>query len=494
MRNFLLSILSAVLLSCGWLGFSGLPLLVAFVPLFFVERRFVGWSMLTLALWSGATTWWIAMVPGGWPGAVFSVAITTTLFGAVFWVFSLIRGRERWVFLVAAWVAAEWLYTIGELSFPWLTLGNGLANDVWAVQWYEWTGVFGGSVWILASNILIYKALRHWATWTVVAVPVVVSLLIYFTYNERGDERTLTVVQPNFFAWEKFGYVPQDAQIDTMLRLASLAPKDVDYIVYPETAVDAQMEESRISENPVVERFGGFLAKEYPDSKIVLGATTLRFYRQGERISHTARQTREGMFYDFYNSALALDSTRNVEIHHKTKLVVGVERMPFRGKIKALDRLMVDLGGTSNNLGTDSVANVFWGEVGAAICWEAVFGEYFAEFVRNGATLMTVISNDSWWGDTRGHKQLFAYSRLRAIETRRSIARSAATGTSGFIDQRGRVISKTGWNERAAPTATLHTSSRMTLYTRFGDYIARISVLLMILSVLYGVAMKFRRR
>ncbi len=227
---------------------------------------------------------------------------------------------------------------------------------------------------------------------------------------------------------------------------------------------------------------------------MVLGATTVRFYLTGERISHTARQSRGGMFYDYYNSALLIDTTEQVEVHHKTKLVVGVERMPFSGKWKLLDKLMVDLGGTSNNLGTDSVATVFRGGVGAVICWEAVFGEYFAEFVRNGATLMAVASNDSWWGDTRGHKQLFAFSRLRAIETRRAIFRSANTGTSGFIDQRGGVIAKTGWDETTAITATLRTNSHMTFYTRYGDYIARIAVLTFLLTVLYYIALRFKRR
>ena len=106
---------------------------------------------------------------------------------------------------------------------------------------------------------------------------------------------------------------------------------------------------------------------------------------------------------------------------------------------------------------------------GPAICYEAVYGEYFTEFVRNGAQVMCVISNDGWWRDTPGHRYLFAYSRLRAVENRRSIARSANTGISGFIDQRGDVLQKLGWDQRGALTDSLSLNDRMTFYTRYGD-------------------------
>ncbi len=507
MRNFLLTLLSAAMLSCGWLGVSGLPLLVALVPLLLVIERqdcfwhTMGFVALALGLWSGVTTWWIAMVPGGWPGAVLSVIITVVLFGGVFALYWLVKRRFpqlAFVVLVSGWIAAELLYTVGELNFPWLVLGNGFANDVKAVQWYEITGVFGGTLWVWACNILIFNVLRRQTRWSVAAVvvlvPLAVSLVRYYTYRERGEERVAMVVQPDFFAWQKFGAVDEQTQIDTMLRLSARAPADVDIFVYPETALDMQFQEDHLADDPVIEQFRALLRQKYPGAKMVMGATTMRFYRPGERISHTARETLHDVFYDFYNSALLIDTASTVEVHHKTKLVVGVERMPFRGKFKLLDKLMVDLGGTSNNLGTDSVATVFRGDIGAAICWEAVFGEYFAEFVGRGATLMTVVSNDSWWGDTRGYRQLFAFSRLRAVETRRAIARSANTGTSGFIDQRGNALAQTNWNETMAITATLRTNDRITPYTRWGDFVARIATLLFGLSILYYVALLFRRR
>ena len=107
---------------------------------------------------------------------------------------------------------------------------------------------------------------------------------------------------------------------------------------------------------------------------------------------------------------------------------------------------------------------------------------------------MCVISNDGWWRDTPGHRYLFAYSRLRAVENRRSIARSANTGISGFIDQRGDVLQKLGWDQRGALTDSLSLNDRMTFYTRYGDVIGRVSNYVFVLGLLYFMAYRFRRK
>ena len=93
--------------------------------------------------------------------------------------------------LVAGWIATEYWYTVGEFSFPWLLLGNGFANDTWAVQWYEYTGIFGGTLWVLVCNLLFFEAwlhrrsVRHWVRAALaVVVPAAVSLAIYACWEE----------------------------------------------------------------------------------------------------------------------------------------------------------------------------------------------------------------------------------------------------------------------------------------------------------------------
>ena len=106
-----------------------------------------------------------------------------------------------------------------------------------------------------------------------------------------------------------------------------------------------------------------------------------------------------------------------------------------------------------------------------------------------------MISNDGWWGNTPGHKRLFDFCRLRAIETRRAIARSANTGISGFISPRGDVVGdRLEWDEQGILTAEVELRDEQTIYTRYGDWVARISCFIAILSLLYYVAYRVRRR
>jgi apolipoprotein N-acyltransferase len=203
------------------------------------------------------------------------------------------------------------------------------------------------------------------------------------------------------------------------------------------------------------------------------------------------------MRYDVYNTALEFAPQGEFDVRHKIKLVVGAEKVPYPRLMSLISGLIVELGGSSGQLGVDPAPKNFGSEqlpIGVAICYESVYGEFYSEFVRQGAKVMSVITNDGWWGKTNGHRQHFSYSRLRAIETRRSVVRSANTGISGFISPRGQVISSLGWDERGVLTAEVPVESRLTLYTRLGDYVARLSCYLLLLCALYYVAYRVRRR
>jgi apolipoprotein N-acyltransferase len=146
----------------------------------------------------------------------------------------------------------------------------------------------------------------------------------------------------------------------------------------------------------------------------------------------------------------------------------------------------LDLGGTVGTLQKDSEARVLSFDnhkVAPLICYESVFGEYVTEFVKKGADMLFVITNDGWWGDSPGHKQHLEFSKLRAIETRRSVARSANTGISGFINQRGDIIEQSKYWEQTALRNTIKTNDKLTFYVRFGDYLYKIAVFMTALLV-----------
>ena len=510
-RKLLYVIISVALLSVGWLGVSGFTTLVGLVPLLCISAsygpsakdwwRMAGWAALTFVLWNIATVWWVWVAT---PIGPIAATIVSTFWNMVaFMLFHYVSKRASkvlsYTILVAAWVATEFLYTYTEvLSFPWLTLGNAFSREVWAVQWYEFTGVMGGSLWVLLSNVAIYEALQSKqrgaivrAT-AVVVVPIVVSLIIYATYEPSQQSVKVSVVQPNVDCYEEKFVDSAQKQMDNLLSLVSQAPSDSEIIALPETALPVQLDAENPNASPMVVQLHRTLDKMESQAMFVTGASTYKIYRDDEVPSVTARRSFE-FYYDNYNSAIALRTLEESVVHHKMRLVVGVEAMPFPGLIKKF----VDLGGVAGQLGRNDKATVFTSgdlTTAAAICYEGLYGEWFARFVREGSKVMLVLSNDGWWGDTPGYKRLFDFCRLRAIESRRAIGRSANTGISGFITPRGDVGQTLGWDEQGVLTSEIEVREDTTLYVRYGDWVGRLALFVTVLGMLYYSAYRVRRK
>lgn len=517
-KRLLAVIVSILLLSAGWLGLSGVTLFVAFVPLLWLVAtydgsmrswwRIFGWALLAFVGWNAVTVWWIWNAT---PVGPFAATLASTFLNMLaFMTFVTIEKHAPrplgYVALVAAWIATEYWYTIGEFSFPWLILGNGFSNDIKFVQWYEYTGVFGGSLWVLLANILVYEALRRRSrrmgllSAATVVLPALLSVVIYVVRGSGDDlnrKVKIAVVQPNVDCYDKF-HTDSGWQIDNLLSLASTLPSDVDFILMPETAIIPSMDESRIGNYAVVRRFADSIRARFPRATVISGAETHLFYDEGSK-SATARRNARGNWYDSFNSAVKFTSNGVEGIYHKSRLVIGVEKMPSSWLFDLFEFLIIDLGGTTGQLGINDKADVFTGSdstrIGPSICWEAVYGDFYGGFVREGAQVMGVVSNDGWWGNTPGHKRLFAFCRLRAVEHRRAIARSANTGISGFISARGDVIgTPMKWEARGVMVAKLPLRDEMTFYTRHGDYIGRISVYVLLLTVLSFAVYRVKRR
>ena len=314
--------------------------------------------------------------------------------------------------------------------------------------------------------------------------------------------KAVTAIQPNIEPYTEKFTLPQQEQDSIILALAASSPVDADFIIAPETAVDDNIWENRIGSSAAVARYLAFIRNERPEAQFITGATTLKLYRSEREKTFSARPLGDGRWYDVYNSALAIDSAGGIAVHHKAKLVIGVEMMPFMELLAPFTDFIVDLGGTTGRLGTDNYYRIFRLQrdgreirTAAPICYESVYGEHFATFARHGAELLFVITNDGWWRDTAIHRQHFSFSRLRAIEHRRAVARSANTGISGFINARGDVVGPTlGWARRGVLTAPVALSDELTVYTRYGDYLGRIAQYVMLLCLLYYVAYRVKRR
>jgi len=516
------SLASGLLLIPAWYEWGhGLMALIALVPLFFVEDyldnhkkdyRFVKafqFGFIAFIIWNAGTTWWI--YNASFVGMLMAVLVNTLLMSSVFWLFHICKRKLGsglgYFALIIFWISYEHIYINGEISWPWLTLGHAFAFNVPFIQWYDATGVLGGSLWILLSNILIYlfikktilPAYRMKLRGTgilalfVILVPVLISLIKYFSYEEKEWPYDIVVIQPNIDPYQKFVSIPSVEQTAIQLNLAdSLGDENVDYFVAPETSINNNIWLSQIDYIPDIRLVKKF-TRDYPGAKYVVGIISYKRYGKNERPTPTSRPLPgTSDFYDSFNSAIQIDSTGHIPVYHKSKLVVGVEKMPYAKYLKFLKKLTLRLGGTFRAHGTQDFRENFYSpqdSVGIApvICWESVFGEFVADYIKNGANMIFVVTNDGWWGDTPGYRQHNSISCIRAIETRRSIARSANTGISSFINQRGDVEKKLTWWVRGAIRHTINANDKITFYAKHGDYIGRISRFLSLLVILYTI-------
>lgn len=251
-----------------------------------------------------------------------------------------------------------------------------------------------------------------------------------------------------------------------------------------------------MDQNAEINKFYTFL-QNYPDAKFIVGVMSYKRYEKGDSLSSTAKVLpNTEYYYDSYNTALQLDNTRKIQMYHKSRLVTGAEWMPAFNRYKIMRKLAVNLGGITRSHGIQPERGVLVSpqdglKVAPVICWESIFGEYVTKYVKNkGAELIFIITNDGWWKDTPGYRQHNSFAHLRAIETRRSIARSANTGITCLINQRGEELQRIGWWERSAIKGNLNANDHLTFYVKHGNFIARIAAFMSVLLVLYAFVRK----
>ncbi len=514
------SIIGAILLTLSWQPYGLVfPVFFGFVPLLWLEYQLrmqnknglwvFAYGYLTFLLWNLGTTWWVWNASA--EGAMMAFILNSLLMSLPFMLYHRFQSRmpvqqaqQVFIFL---WIAFEYAHYNWEGTYPWLSLGNVFSSMPGMVQWYEYTGVIGGTIWVLFVNIRIFRYLLEWNNRSVmmryskglnllffyVFAPIFLSWYIESDVKIHGKNLQVVVVQPNIDPYnQKFDGMTPVEQTRKMLSLAERAIDSTTQLVcFPETAIVGSLNEEELLNNTSVLLIKQFLYA-HPQLVVLTGADTYRFYKDGNYTSPTAREYNKELFYDAYNTALLIDQTDNIQIYHKSKLVPGVERLPYANSIGFIKQLTIDLGGTSGSLGFDPFSKSFYinkkvlGDLKVApvICYESVFGEYVGTYIQQGANLIGIITNDGWWGNTPGYKQHFDYARLRAIETRRYVARSANTGISGFIDPKGNVISKSEWWQEAVLKETVILNTDETFYVMYGDFLGKTGLMLSVLYLL----------
>lgn len=508
MRKLKLSIISGLLLAFSWPEIGFFPLIIiAFIPLFIFEseisqsnlknkgRVIFGYSFLTFFIFNIATTYWIWHATIG--GAFFAFIVNAFLMASVFWLFykskSILGDRLGYVSFIVFWISMEYLHLNWDLAWPWLILGNVFSNAPSLVQWYEFTGVLGGSVFVFLLNLSIYKQYFQKKEWKkslgmhlIIISPFIISLL--FFNNEDSEIHNaieVVIVQPNIDPYTEKFTITSDKQLDHFISIAKnkLTPS-TDLLIGPETVLQESIWEHEIHETRSIRELK-ILQDSFPELSILLGATTYKLFNEYNKISSTARKIKDAdLWYDCYNSAIFLSSNDTLQIYHKTKLVPGVEGIPYPRIFGKLADLIVNLGGSTSTLSKENDIYSFKKDsmiIKPLICYESVFGDLDYTETSN---LLCVITNDGWWKKTAGYKQHLSYASLRAIEQRKNLVRSANTGISAIISSSGRIVQKTKWNEAISIRDRVAIIDSNTFYNRFGDYIGRISSFIAVMIML----------
>lgn len=521
-----LAILSGLLMGISWPETGGLaPLFfIALLPLLYIEytisqnndhygsRHVFYFSYLTFFTFNTFTTWWIWYASEG--GMIMAEVLYSLFMSLTFLCFHFTKkklGNNKGYFsLIVLWLGFEWLHFNWEFSHPWNPFGNVFANYTRLIQWYEYSGVAGGTLWVLLSNIFIFHFLKRIiilgqsfknnfkfliGITLLLFAPSILSLMIYHKYVEEKNPIEITIVQPNIDPYkDKFGGMTEAEQVDRILNLASKKTTlTTDYIIAPETAIPRGAVESEIENNYAIKIIRDFI-KNYPKTNFIIGATTyIEYPKNANKPTLTARSNiNTDGWYDVFNSALQISNNQPIQFYHKSKLVLGVEKLPYPKFFSLFEKFAINLGGTVGSYGTEKEAHnlINNNKIAPVICYESIYGEYVTNYIKKKANAIFIITNDGWWEDTPGYKQHLSYARLRAIENRRSIARSANTGISCFINQRGDIIQPTNWWKQEVIRGSINLNSKITYYTNNGDYIGRTAGFIAVLLLLWGGILK----
>ena len=370
------------------------------------------------------------------------------------------------------WVGLEYIRTYAFTGFPWGVLGYSQYSNQTMVQIADLTGVLGLSFLIVLCNLTLVQLVLYLGpslatkkiSWRSISIVVCYTLALVVACLAYGRVRL--------------------PEID---RLIQAAPKPKICVIQGNISQDLKWNES--FKNETIEKYGSLslgVAKTNPDL-IIWPETALPFYYGADtlysnKIDVYVRKAKTHFLVGspafergkenlkFYNRAYMLNPLSLVTgTYDKTHLVPFGEYVPLQAYLTFLGKITQQAGNFSSGDKTFAPLTFKDHKTGVLICFEILFPCVARAFVKNGADMLTTMTNDAWFGITSAARQHFSIAVLRAVENRRSVVRAANTGISGFIDPAGRVIEETGLFTTAAITRPVPTLETISFYTRHGE-------------------------
>ncbi len=531
LQNIFLAVASGVLLGVAYPPFHlGLLASVGFVPFFALLTRLKNYgsvfrySYLMSLVLNLVTLYWIGGFTHG-NDRYLMMAGAALLIGhpfffcvpiVIYFFFKKHLGENLSLFaLPFLWVAFEWVHSLGEIGFPWLTLGNTHTYDIARIQFIEYTGVYGISFFLMAINSIVcflyHKLLRgDWLPFSrkslgflfgigvLYSIPTIHGTVVLSKANEHKRDNILSVgiMQPNEDPWKKWRKEEQE-QLQRYLQLTeNIVKQNVDVLIWPETAISYRILSPQFTKlyEALKNRIDSL------DVALVTGFPDIQFYPEGKAPYGSKIIPKINLHYNDFNAIMFLQPySSEVQKYGKMRLVPFAERTPYWETFTFLgDLLHWNVGISGWGIGKDTTVFVMESRAeekgrnkevrfSGMVCYESIYPELVSQFVKRGAQFLVIVTNDSWWGNTSGAYQHAQYAVLRAIENRRAIARCANGGISCFIDPYGRMTQATQLYTEANLVDSIEFRDDLTFYSRHGDVFARLCFGGSIVFVLVGI-------
>lgn len=373
--------------------------------------------------------------------------------------------------VAALWVALEYVRANILTGFPWCLLGHSQYLNLEAIQVADLVGAYGTSFILVLASTLIYgltfeRTLSRWKGEAPLGLLILVLALGYGVYRTSFSDPApaqqfvkIAVVQGNIDQSIKWNpaYQEKTVQIYRTLTLQSRA-FGPDLVVWPETAAPLFFQDG-----------------EPPSRSILLTAQQAGVYL----IFGSPAYRRQQGSVSFFNRAYLLSPGAEVlGSYDKVHLVPFGEYVPLKRFLPFVERLVVSAG---DFLPGQTLAPLSFPKApaGVLICFESIFPELGRAMTQKGAALLVNLTNDAWYGRSSAPFQHFSMAVFRAVENRRPLVRAANTGISAFILPSGKILEQSDLFTEALLARDIPIpESRLTFYTRTGDWFALLMTLL----------------
>ena len=391
--------------------------------------------------------------------------------GLPVWGACFVQQRRGWSFALTfpfLWVGVEHLKSWFMTGFPWDLIGYSQYRVLPLIQIADITGVYGISFLIVFVNCAAYGIMRRFMKKGALPYPeMVLSLLLVLAAWAYGEKRIFTVqdadpgapvqlalVQPNISQDLKWDPAYLEQTLEKFKRLTLQTKKNAPVmVVWPESATPFFFQSQETYRAYVAD-----IVKELNGAHLLFGSPSWEESAGGEMRYH--------------NSAFFINPGQDIAGRYdKLHLVPYGEYVPLAQFFPFIQKMVEGIGDFSpgQSLSMASLPGCIFGTV---ICYEIIFPDLVRQFARGGAQFIINITNDAWFGTTSAPYQHLAMTALRAVETRRYIARCANTGISAVIAPTGAIQQQTGLFTEAILPATIYCRSDVTVYARYGDLFA----------------------